>query len=143
MSVSGKGTVSRSGSTGSASGRRVWTAACAASPSVDGDMDAHSSRPLRSGTRRRVRGRERYHDLEDPVLIARASLVGGHLRAELDHAAKRAVLDLDLLVEAARRLGAGALPGDEQLAAPDLEPRSWMCTPASSAFTTARGGSST
>ena len=47
--------------------------------------------------------------------------VGHHVGAQLDEAPERPVLDLDLLVEPAGRLGRAALAGDQQLAAADLE----------------------
>ena len=78
---------------------------------------------------------------QDAVLVGGARLVGDDVGAELDDAPERAVLDLDLLVEAPLGLLRAALAGDQQLAAADLERDSSISTPARSAFTTARGGS--
>ena len=59
---------------------------------------------------------------QDPVLVARAGLLGHHVGAQLHHPPERAVLDLDLLVEPAGGLVRPPLAGDHELAPADLEP---------------------
>ena len=126
ISVSGKATLSRSGSTGSTSGRRlVATGTSSVSPFVDG-MWMLTPGPPRAHPRSAPRrvcslARQRHLHLQHAVLVRRARLLRSDVGAELDDAAERAVLDLDLLVEAPARLVGAALAGDQQLAAADLE----------------------
>ena len=142
--VSGKATLSRSGSTGSASGQlaseAAATAASAGSPFTDGTWMVIESCD-RHAPHRLLRLGERDLHLQDAVDVRGRGLVGHHVRAELDDAPERAVLDLDLLVEAA----AGLLAGRRSPAITSWRPRissatSAGSTAARSTFTTARGG---
>src|SRR4051812_43905735 len=66
--------------------------------------------------------RERQLDAQDPVLIGRTRLLGDDVGPERDRAAKRPMLDLELLVDATLDVGLATVAGERQLAALDLEP---------------------
>ena len=78
------------------------------------DLDRHAARA-------RLRAGERQLDAEDAVGVGGARLVRDDLGAERDHAAERAEVDLELLVEAALGVVGAAMAGDDELAALDLE----------------------
>ena len=91
-----------------------------------GDLD-HGPASSSSGRRIRTwrapsRGADRQLDGEHPVLERGPRRVRVDVRAERDDAAERAVLDLELLVHPLLLgLGSPPLPGDDQLAAADLQ----------------------
>ena len=124
----GKATVSFSGSTGSVSG-----SVASAGRLVDrllealDDLDRHdstvpSSSRAEIGTWRLLlsAGDRQLHP-QDPVLVGGAGLVGDHVGAELDLAPEGALLDLELLVDAALGVVRLALAGDHEHAPADLE----------------------
>ena len=82
-----------------------------------------ASPPARSGPGGALwrAGAERQLDPQHAVLVGGLRLLGDDVGVQLDHAAERAGLDLDLLVDAALGLLHRALAGDHQLAPGDLE----------------------
>ena len=66
----------------------------------------------RDGARLRGRG-QRQLDGQDPVLVRRLGGVGVDVGAERDHAPERAVLDLELLVDALLAASPGSLGRQE------------------------------
>ncbi len=128
VSVSGNGTASRSGSTGSVAGssRSTPISMSRASPSVTmsiiGSSRCWSGRLDRHRVRLVLGLHERQLDAQDAVVVGGLGLVGGDVGAELDRAPERPVLDLDLLVDAALGLVQRApAAGDDQLASADLQ----------------------
>ena len=144
VSVPGKATESRSGSTGSVDGisgraHRDLLAAGARGGDLDHRVTVRS--PDRDGAAARRRD-ERQLDDQEALLVGRRRGLGVHLRPEGDDAAERPVLHLDLLVEALlAALRRAPVAREDELAAADLQLDVDAGTPASSARTTARGGS--
>ena len=131
VSVSGKVTVSRSGSTGSCagSGGRAHRHGSPPSPSASMSITTRRRRRLAGGAgldRDRVRvgaaPATGSSTDEHAVLVDRPRGVGVDLGAERDDAPERPVLDLELLVEALLVLRrAPRWPAEDQLAPADLE----------------------
>ena len=128
ISVSGNATLSRSGRTGSASGSPAARRPRPGRRSPTGTwmvMAPRSARAARdwSGAASGI------STCSTPSVVRGARLVRDDVGAELDHPPERAVLDLDLLVEAAAGLGGAALAGDHELAPADLEADVGRCRP--------------
>ena len=126
VSVSGKVTVSRSGSTGSASGRGSLERIASSTSSGDSTTSSTgvpSITPARIGTRRVASARieQGQLDPQDAVLIGGAGAVGVDVDLELDDAAKWARRNLHLLVDAALGLLHRSLADYRQVPAADLE----------------------
>src|SRR5512133_3183173 len=129
VSVSGSGTVSRSGSTGSVPGTERWAPMCTARSSLSEPAISITSRPFdrvavhvdRHRARAALGLHERQLDAQHPVAIGGARGVGDDVRAQLDHAAERAEVDLELLVDALLGVGRPAMAGEHELAPLDLE----------------------
>src|SRR5215211_1354466 len=151
VSVSGNGTVSCSGRTGSAAGIGCpWRSRMASSmsaPSTTSMLGPPSSDPRSPGMsparrsisalRRRAlllagldgdgaAGRapraQRQLDAQDAVLVRGLGILGDDVRVQLEHAPEGARLDLDLLVDAALGLLNRTLAADDEVATDDLEP---------------------
>ena len=134
VSVSGRGTVSRSGRTGSVAGSSRWPPTCDVAPVVAGvDVDheapsssraispSASSRATSIGTVARLGPLQRQLDPQDPVAVGRRGGLGDDVGAERDPAPERAEVDLELLVDAALGVGGAAVAGEDELAALDVE----------------------
>src|SRR2546429_7090583 len=132
VSVSGKATVSRSGKTGRASGRSRETPRSIA-PSAPGRWSMSSSVTVSPLVLRRLRHLDRHAarllfaehernlDLQEAVLVDGPRVLPAHVRPERDRALERAVLDLELLVDAALGILGPTMARDRQLAALDLQ----------------------
>ena len=86
-------------------------------------------------------GARRQLDRSNAVFVRGPGLLGDDVGVQLHDAAEGTRLDLDLLVDPALRLPHRALAADHELSPDDLEADVSRLTPASSALTTARGGS--
>src|SRR5690242_20648665 len=103
VSVSGSGTVSRSGSTGSVPGTVRWAPMSTARSSPSEPAISITSLPLdhvaidvdRDRARAALGAHERQLDAQHAVAVGGAGRVGDDVGAELDDAAKRAEVDLE------------------------------------------------
>ena len=144
VSASGNGTLSRSGSTGSAFGRAVSRSPVTASPLRRGcgcSCGSPNPPPLRSEPPHGLLGPgERDLHLEHAVLVRGAGGARRPPRRRAHEPAERAVLDLDLLVKAPGRGRGRRSPAISSWRPRISSATSVMSIPERSALTTARGG---
>ena len=133
VSVSGRGTASRSGRTGSVAGSSRWPPTWTSRPSSPASTSITGPRPPRARLALAVLARDldrdrprlgplqRQLDAQDPVAVGRRGGLRDDVGAERDRAPERAEVDLELLVDAALGVGGAAVAGEDELAALDVE----------------------